>query len=433
MRKLPARGVTDSARAVKHDAKSDSVPVSSSEQSSSRPKVADAVPAAWLDRLLVSVLDLPLSDGEQAVVEKLVSSIGAILPAYAVGVSLGLDGGAGRGDRFVVCRVPEDRSAQSAASTPSRLFAGFSSEYVAPVRLGRTESTVHVASDDDDLDPSTSPVAQLVDRVAMILGRALPAARLASVATGGPQRNNRRMEERIIQAEKLATFGQLAAGLVHELNNPLTSIVAYSDYLVRKALEGGATRDAEDIERLRRIHESANRMLRFTREFVSYARPSSEVRGPVILHDVLDQAVAFCEHVLNAAGVGVERRYGEDVVAVRGVGEQLVQVFVNLLTNACQAAPASDGRIVLTTSMTRVDERRVVIVEVSDNGGGIAPEHLSQVFEPFFTTKRASHGTGLGLSIVKTIVDAHDGQVRASSEPGRGTQFIVELPPDEQP
>lgn len=433
MRKLPARGVTEGGRVAKLEEKSDPAPVNDSEQSSSRPKMPDSVPSAWLDRLLVTVLDLPLSDGQQAVIEALVSSIASILPAYAVGVSLGADDGAGRRDRFVVCRVPDERATYANASTPTRLFGGYSHEYIASIPLGRNESTVHVASNDDDLEPARSPAARLIDRVAMILARALPAARVAVAARGGAEKSQRRLEERIIQAEKLATFGQLAAGLVHELNNPLTSIVAYSDYLFRKALEGGATRDSEDVERLRRIHESANRMLRFTREFVSYARPSNETRAPVIVHDVLDQAIAFCEHVLEAAGVAVERRYGPDVVAVRGVGEQLVQVFVNLLTNACQAAPQSDGRIVLTTTMGSVDKRRVVLVEVADNGEGIAPEHLPQIFEPFFTTKRASHGTGLGLSIVKSIVQAHDGEVRASSERGRGTQFIVQLPANEQP
>ncbi|HXX70070.1 MAG TPA: ATP-binding protein [Polyangiaceae bacterium] len=434
MRKIPARGATDSARISKLEGKSDPAPVSNTEQSSSRPKMPDAVPVAWLDRLLVTVLDLPMSQGHQAIVETLVASIGSILPAYAVGVSLGADGGSGSRDPFVVRRVPDPGSAHSAASAPSmRLFPGFSHEYVASVPLGRSESTVHIASNDDDLDPATSPAVHLVDRAAMILARALPVARQALVAKAGADRSQRRLEERIIQAEKLATFGQLAAGLVHELNNPLTSIVAYSDYLFRKALEGAAPQDSEDIERLRRIHESANRMLRFTREFVSYARPSNEARGPVIVHDVLDQAIAFCEHVLKAAGVGVQRRYGPEVVAVRGVGEQLVQVFVNLLTNACQAAPKSNGRIVLTTSMGLLGGRRVVVVEVADNGEGIAPDHLPQVFEPFFTTKRASHGTGLGLSIVKSIVQAHDGEVRAFSEQGRGTQFVVELPANDQP
>lgn len=264
----------------------------------------------------------------------------------------------------------------------------------------------------------------------MILGRALPNARAAVAAAAGANRNTRRLERRMIQAEKLATFGQLAAGLVHELNNPLTSIVAYSDFLIRKAAEEGRRREADDVERLRRISESANRMLRFTRELVTYARPSSDATGAVVLQEVVDRAVAFCEHVLAAAGVRVERRYGPDILIVRGVSEQLVQVFVNLLTNACQAAPPTGGRVVLTTSV-RVSERdRRAVVSVSDNGAGIAPEHLPQVFVPFFTTKRESHGTGLGLSIVKSIIESHDGEIRVDSEVGRGARFVVELPVD---
>jgi two-component system, NtrC family, sensor kinase len=428
MRKVSMRSATESARIAKIDAKSESGPPSDSELSSSRPKVPDSVPATWLDRLLVSVLDLPLSDGQQAVVEMLVPSVAAILPAYAVGVCLASEAGAGRSNRVVVCRVPESGIADSAGATPLRMFAEFMHEYVAHVQLGKNGSTVHVASNEDDLEPGSSPAVHLIDRVAMILRRTLPAARTASLATAGAHRNKRRMERRIIQAEKLATVGQLAAGLVHELNNPLTSILAYSDYLERKAIDRGATRDDDEVQRLRRIHESASRMLRFAREFVSYARPANEAKAPVVVHDLLDRAVAFCEHVLAAAGVRVERRYGRDVAAVHAVGEQLVQVFVNLLTNACQAAPTSDGCIVLTTSMGFGEGRRLVVVEVADNGCGIATEHLPQVFEPFFTTKRASHGTGLGLSIVKSIVDAHDGDVRASSAPGCGTQFVVELP-----
>jgi signal transduction histidine kinase len=228
-----------------------------------------------------------------------------------------------------------------------------------------------------------------------------------------------------------------------ELNNPLTSIVAYSDYLIRKAMArsvpvgqeappspaqpwGPHLGDADDVERLRRISESANRMLRFTRDLVSYARPSSGVAGPVVLHGVIDQAIAFCEHVLAAASVCVERRYGADVLAVRGVSEHLVQVFVNLLTNASQAAGPNGGRVILSTSVDAGSRRVQVVVE--DDGTGISPDHLGQVFVPFFTTKGDRHGTGLGLSIVKSIVESHDGAIAVESEAGRSTRFLLELP-----
>ncbi len=233
---------------------------------------------------------------------------------------------------------------------------------------------------------------------------------------------------RMLQADKLATFGQIAAGLVHELNNPLTSIVAYSDYLIRQAStkDGGLGKDPGDLERIRRISESANRMLRFTRELVGYSRPSSGMVGPVVLHRVIDQAVAFCEHVLSASGVRIERSYGEGVLTVSAVSEQLVQVFVNLLTNASQAAPSEGGSVVVTTSVHGSEPR--VTVEVQDNGTGIAPEHLQHVFVPFFTTKGDKNGTGLGLSIVKSILESQDGQIRVESEVGKGTRFFIDLP-----
>jgi signal transduction histidine kinase len=108
------------------------------------------------------------------------------------------------------------------------------------------------------------------------------------------------------------------------------------------------------------------------------------------------------------------------------VSEQLVQVFVNLLTNASQAAAAAGALVVVTTALD-VAERRVTIT-VEDNGSGIKPEHTSEVFAPFFTTKGDHHGTGLGLSIVKSIVESHEGDIRVVSEPGCGARFVVDLP-----
>jgi signal transduction histidine kinase len=286
--------------------------------------------------------------------------------------------------------------------------------------------TLHVASDDDELEADGSPAVHLLDRAALVLAHALPKARAAAAAN--VKTNAGALERRMMQADKLATFGQLAAGVVHELNNPLTSIVAYSDYLIRKVAEGRGTNEPDDLERLRRISESANRMLRFTRELVGYSRPSSGIVGTVVLHRVVDQAIAFCEHVLSAAGVSVERRYTAESLEVQGVAEQLVQVFVNLLTNACQAAPSSGGRIVIATAPPDGPGANV-LVTVEDNGCGIAPENLQHLFVPFFTTRRESNGTGLGLSIIKNIVANHDGTIRVESQLGLGTRFTIELPP----
>jgi signal transduction histidine kinase len=397
------------------------------EVSSSRARLLDVVPIAWLDQLLVASLELPLSSGELAVVEALVDRVAAILPSYAVGACFIRDADIAPAP-MIVKRLPEGLLERPGGLDPTRVFSGLAYEHVVPIPGGSAGSTLHLASDDHELDPDGSPAVHLIERAATVLGRVLPNARAVAGALAVAARSTDALEERMIHADKLATFGQVAAGVVHELNNPLTSIVAYSDYLIRRATEQG-NRDIEDVDRLRRISDAANRMLRFTRELVSYARPSGGAPAPVVLHAVIDRAIAFCEHVLAGAGMRVERSYAPDVLTVRAVSEQLVQVFVNLITNACQAAPAADGKILFETSSRALDTGRpMVVVAIEDNGTGIAAEHVEHVFAPFFTTKGDKNGTGLGLAIVKSIIEAHGGGVRVESQLGRGTRFILELP-----
>jgi two-component system NtrC family sensor kinase len=427
MRKVTMRGGGEHGAAIA-SAPSDA-PTSDREVSASRARLLDVVPIAWLDQLLVAVLDLPLPSGEAAVVEALVGSLAMILPAYAVGACFVPELGDASAGPLVVRRLPEGAIEAEAGADPTRIFPGHAYEHVVPLPGSNTGSTLHLASDDHELDPDGSPAVHLVERAAMILERALPNARAMGATLTAAKRSVVVLEQRMIHADKLATFGQVAAGVVHELNNPLTSIVAYSDFLIRRAIEVGG-RDAEDVERLRRISESANRMLRFTRELVNYARPSGGALGTVVLHSVIDRAIAFCEHVLSAAGMRVERDYGADVLTLRAVSEQLVQVFVNLITNACQAAPAKDGCLrVQTSSVAGVEgSSRGIVIVVEDNGTGIAGEHIPHVFAPFFTTKGEKNGTGLGLSIVKSILEAHGGGIRVESRLGLGTRFVVELP-----
>ena len=400
------------------------------EMSSAHARLPGIIPIGLLDRLFVAMLELPILDGERAVVEAIVEAVASMVPTCAVGVCFvpeAVSMAPGISEQVVIKRLPQGASEVPSGIDPTRVFPTMAREYVAPLFGPSTGSTFHVASNEDDLDREMSTTVHLADRAAMALGRALDNAR-AVASLGGKAPNVRALEQRLLQADKLASFGQIAAGVVHELNNPLTSIVAYSDYLIRKSATGPQPPDGEDIERLRRISESATRMLRFTRELVSYARPSSGRAGPVVLHDVIDQAIAFCEHVLSAAAVRVERRYGSGVLTVHAVSEQLVQVFVNLLTNASHAAPADGGRVVVTTALVPKDGAEHASIVVEDNGSGIAPEHLPQVFVPFFTTKRNTQGTGLGLSIVKSILESHDGAIHVDSERGRGTRFVIRLP-----
>jgi PAS domain S-box-containing protein len=232
----------------------------------------------------------------------------------------------------------------------------------------------------------------------------------------------RALEGQIIHAEKLATLGQLAAGVVHELNNPLTSISVYGDFLLQKALRDEAPHG--DVEKLRRIVESAQRILNFTRDLVTYARPSTEKPVLIDAHELIEQAIGYCEHLIEETAARIERRYDAALPPVYGVRGQLVQVFVNLITNACHAMPHGAGRLVVSTSLAG-DGR--LIVRLTDNGRGIPEQTLLRIFEPFFTTKGEGKGTGLGLSIVKNIVEQHGGELAVHSEVGRGTTFDIEL------
>jgi signal transduction histidine kinase len=253
------------------------------------------------------------------------------------------------------------------------------------------------------------------------------------IAVGQDLTQLKNLEKAVIQAEKLASLGQLAAGVAHEINNPLTTISIYADALVRK-LKGVlafsepsrpvAYGDAGDLDKLTRILEASDRILKLARDLTSYARPAPEVAEPIDLHPVLDQAIAFCDHVIKESEVQLTRRYAPGLPRVPALRSNLVQVFVNLLTNACHATPPG-GLVVVATGPGPLGG---VEVRVTDTGSGIAPEHLSQIFEPFFTTKAEGRGTGLGLSIVQGIVAKHGGTIEVQSQPGQGTTFTVKLP-----
>jgi len=248
--------------------------------------------------------------------------------------------------------------------------------------------------------------------------------RVAGVIAIGQDRTEvRELEGQVIHAEKLATLGQLAAGIVHEINNPLTSISVYGEYLLSKLTRSGA--EHADLKRVERILRSSDRIMSFTRNLLTYARPSKEEAQPILLNEVLHEAVDFCDHIVRDAGVSVELDYGENLPEVNAVPGQLHQVFVNLITNACNAAPEEGGRVRLSSRLHSHDR---ICVEIQDNGVGIQATELNRVFEPFFSTRRKGTGTGLGLSIVKNIVEEHRGTIEIDSEAGRGTTVLVTLP-----
>ncbi len=231
----------------------------------------------------------------------------------------------------------------------------------------------------------------------------------------------RAFQERAEQAQKLAELGRLAAGIVHELNNPLTAVTVYADALVRKLAAQG--HDAADVQKLRCILDAGERIHRFSRDLIAYARPPPEKLELVELAGVMKQAAEMCEPALRAAGATVERRL-EIVPAVWGVRGSLLQVFVNLVTNAAHALEPAGG--IVTLELAPAGDR--VAARVKDDGPGMAPDVKRRAFEPFFTTKPNGKGSGLGLSIVQGIVARHGGAIDVESAPDAGSTFTVMLP-----
>jgi two-component system, NtrC family, sensor kinase len=239
----------------------------------------------------------------------------------------------------------------------------------------------------------------------------------------------RLLQSRVIQAEKLATVGQIAAGVAHEINNPLTSIQVCAGTLARKANlalqgKGPSAIDAADLDRLAKIEEGAERIRRFARDLVSYARPSGRQAEAIALNDVVEQGLSFCAHVLETAGAQIERDLAPEL-RIQAVRDQILQVVINLVTNAAHAVEPRGGVIRVRTWAAG---GAAVGLAVSDNGRGIKDEDRSKIFDPFFTTKPAGKGTGLGLSVVRNIVYSHGGQISFQSRPGSGTTFMLILP-----
>jgi signal transduction histidine kinase len=385
--------------------------------------VPPEIPSAWLDRLLSAVCDAPVRDGEDAVVSALMRIISEVLPDMGVGARYAST----TDDGEVVVRItkltPRGQEGRGAGTAPDGLFPGYAHERQFPI-AGFPGTTFHVAADVAEILAEHGVVDLFAKRVSQAMTRSLVATRECS-AMKRTALELQLVTENLAQAQKLASLGQLAAGIVHELNNPLTSIVAYSSYLE------GRLHDTDDLARLGRIRNAAERMVRFTRDLMTYARPAREELTVVDLHAVIERALSHCEHILATSEMTVERRFAAELPQVMGRPDQLEQVFVNLFTNACHAVltskdDADKGLLLVSTSFGAKHVR----ILVEDNGPGIDPGNTERVFVPFFTTKDQGSGTGLGLSIVKNIIDVHGGSVGAKpvDMPGRGTRFFVELP-----
>lgn len=244
----------------------------------------------------------------------------------------------------------------------------------------------------------------------------------------------RRLEEQLIQAEKLSAIGQLVAGVAHELNNPLTSISGYSQLLLRDtSLPERVTQDVEHI------HTQAERAGRIVQNLLIFAREHKPERVTVNLNDVLHSTLSLRAYQLRVDNIKVVTDYNKKLPPTIADPYQLQQVFLNLINNAHQAMASRGGPGTLTLRTQLVAPARetgeggtpgpqMLRVTVNDTGVGIPDRELNRIFDPFFTTKPVGQGTGLGLSICFGIVQEHNGRIWAESTVGVGTTVYVDLP-----
>jgi len=231
------------------------------------------------------------------------------------------------------------------------------------------------------------------------------------------------METQLIQSEKLAAVGQLVSGVAHELNNPLTSIAGLSEFLLEQK-----EISKKDRGHLKVIHEQAERAGRIVRNLLAFARKEPGERKPLDLNDVVQRTIQLMEYDLKLKDIELHRDLRAALPPVLGDGHSLLQVVLNLLTNAAQAvADNAPGRPRAITVSTWFDDQ--VHLRVADTGAGINDVVAQNVFTPFFTTKEPGKGTGLGLSITYTIVENHGGRITVERPSTGGAAFRVDLPP----
>jgi two-component system sporulation sensor kinase A len=230
------------------------------------------------------------------------------------------------------------------------------------------------------------------------------------------------LEEKLNEAEHLMNIGQLATGVAHELKNPLTTILNYAEYLLRKYDDQFF--DGRDRERLQRIVSGVEHIDAFVQDLMLLARPDGNRDEVVDLKSTLHESVAMCEMSLQKGRTTVTLN-APSVVSVRGSQTQLKQVFVNLLTNAANAMPAERAGVITVDLEVAAD---AIIIRIRDNAQGMPAEVAKRIFEPFYTTRDETGGTGLGLAIVESVIRRHRGTIDVESVMGAGTTFIISLP-----
>jgi two-component system NtrC family sensor kinase len=229
----------------------------------------------------------------------------------------------------------------------------------------------------------------------------------------------RKLQQQMIQTEKLTALGELISGVAHELNNPLSAVMGYAQLLQQGNIPNHVK------ERLEIINRESKRCQRIVQNLLLFARRHEIKKKKIDLHDVLESVLQVLSYQWTVDQIEMEKRYSKDPLLIYGDFHQIQQVFLNILNNAHQAIleVKRKGKIKIKTGLAG----EKIIVEIKDNGSGIRKENLERIFEPFYTTKDAGQGTGLGLSLAYESMRDHEGDIKVRSQPGRSSTFYLEF------
>jgi len=230
----------------------------------------------------------------------------------------------------------------------------------------------------------------------------------------------KQQNERLMMADRLASIGELAAGTAHELNNPLTSVIGFSQLLMERDIP-------DDIrEDLNLIYNEAQRAANVTKNLLAFARKHAPVKQLNQINTIIDDVLRLRAYEQKINGIEIKRQFAPDLPEISVDYFQMQQILLNIIINAeyFMAEAHKKGTLTVTTKK----RNDTVRISIADDGPGIPPKNLPRIFDPFFTTKEAGKGTGLGLSICHGIVTEHGGQIYVRSQQGKGVTIFIELP-----
>jgi two-component system NtrC family sensor kinase len=237
-----------------------------------------------------------------------------------------------------------------------------------------------------------------------------------------------KMEAQLVQSAKLAAVGEMAAGVAHELNSPMTVIIGTAQMLARDLQRDAQHEKAEVLED---IINSGLRCKRIIQNLLTFSRQDRLPATEIDLNDEAERVLSLIQYQINRSQIRISEHFDPDLPRLTANGPQIQQVLTNFLINARDALTEVERKekvIEVTTALRAEGEKRWAVLSVSDNGIGIAPENLSKIFTPFYTSKEATKGTGLGLSVSLGIAESHHGTIEVDSRPGEGSTFSLVLP-----